>query len=64
MKMVQTELGRGTSRMVTWLPVDARVKVGTILSLDKQKTRWRVLRQFITLDDSQIQRGWKVGGLF
>jgi hypothetical protein len=56
--MVQCELGRGTLRLVTWLPQDRRVKVGTVLSLDKQPERWQVLAKSEPVESGDIKRGW------
>jgi len=58
MLMVQCELGRGTMRMVTWLPQDKRVKVGTVISLDKDTERWKVLAQSERMESGNIKRGW------
>lgn len=63
MKMQQTELASGNSRMICWLPRDSRVKVGTVISLAKSDDRWRVLNQYSALDAEEINRGWKVGGI-
>ena len=63
MQMVQCELGNGVTRIITWLPRDSRVKAGTVISLDKEDRKWKVLRQFNVYDSGIIQRGWKVGGL-
>ena len=63
MKMQQTELASGNSRMICWLPRDSRVKVGTVISLAKSDDRWRVLRQYGTIDPGEINHGWKVGGI-
>jgi hypothetical protein len=58
MLMVQTELGRGTRRMVALLPQDKRVRVGTVISLHKDGLRWKVLEQFGSIDLSAVNRGW------
>ena len=58
MLMVQTELGRGTRRMVGLLPQDKRVRVGTVISLHKDGLRWKVLEQFGSIDLSAVNRGW------
>lgn len=58
MQLMQTELGRGNRRMVTWLPIDKRVKVGTVISLDKHTEHWKVLMQSERIDSGDIKRGW------
>jgi hypothetical protein len=58
MQMIQTELARGTSRLVTWLPQDRRVKVGTVISLHKSPDRWKVTAQSAPVDSGDIKRGW------
>jgi hypothetical protein len=39
------------------------LKVGTVISLAKGDTRWRVLEQYGVQEHSEIRRNWKVGGL-
>lgn len=63
MQIVQTELASGSNRMICWLPRDPRVKVGAVISLAKSDTRWRVLKQYGTLEHDALHRDWKVGGL-
>ncbi len=63
MQLIQTKLASGNDRMVCWLPRDPRVKVGTVISLAKSDERWRVLEQWSTMEQADILRGWKVGGL-
>jgi hypothetical protein len=65
--VVQTELQRQDTDafMVVWLPVDARVKVGSIISLKSgPEVRWIVRRQFTRLAIELVRyKGWNVGGL-
>jgi hypothetical protein len=63
MLMIQTQLGNDTRRMVTWLPHDRRVKVGSVISLDADERKWEVLDQSEKIDSASITRGWSVGGL-
>jgi hypothetical protein len=65
MLMTQCELGRGNVRMVTWLPHDKRVRIGTVISLNKQEDRWTVLNKSepVNPEESPIMHGWSVGGL-
>ena len=58
MQMIQTDLARDSRRLVTWLPQDKRVKVGTVLSLEKNPDRWKVLAQSAPVDSGDIKRGW------
>jgi hypothetical protein len=45
--------------MITWLPVDRRVKEGAVISLDKNpRDRWKVVEVFSPMDSQSIQRGW------
>lgn len=66
MKLVQTLLCRkdvfektpeGTY-MITWLPIDKRVRVGSVLSLQKVTGRWRVVEQFSRIESHEINRKW------
>ena len=63
MLMIQTELVCDGRTMVTWLPRDPRVKVGSVLTLDGKIGEWTVTYQSPALDASSIPRGWSVGGL-
>ena len=64
MQIQQTELASGNSRLICWLPRDSRVKIGTVISLDKSKQLWKVLKQYVISDYQEVKRDWKVGGLF
>lgn len=45
--------------MITWLPVDRRLKPGAVIELDKDPNDlWRVKEMFSTTDSGDIQRGW------
>ena len=61
--MIQTELARGNVRMITWLPQDKRVRIGSMISLYRQEDRWTVLDQSSPVDSGSIPRGWNVGGI-
>lgn len=60
MQVVQTRLRHDHAEMVTWLPVDPRVKVGSVVSLknDPDSWKWEVIAQYIAQDSENIQRGW------
>ena len=63
MKVVQTALSKrietGTAHLVAWLPVDPRVKRGTVVSLDKvDNDRWTVEAQYVTQDLELINTKW------
>lgn len=59
MTLVQHELGQGSKRMKTWLPLDKRVKVGSVLTLEKEDGCWHVLQTFdARIELSSINRGW------
>lgn len=62
MKVVQTHLtqpaGRGTSHLIAWLPVNPRVRAGSVISLDRDPGRWLVAAQFATSEVADIARGW------
>lgn len=45
------------TEMVAWLPADNRVKVGTV------QTKWTVLQLYRSMDLSDINQVWNVGGL-
>jgi hypothetical protein len=65
MKVVQTALTKktetGVAHLIAWLPVDPRVKRGSVISLDKDDgNRWVVERQYAVQDSAEIQRGWGV----
>lgn len=63
MRVVQTALAkkteRGVEHLVAWLPVDPRVKVGSVVSLDKvDNDRWTVEAQYVVQDHSLINTKW------
>ena len=58
MFVVQTHLSHGTNHIIAWLPVDQRVKAGSVVSIDKQEGRWRVEKQYAVQSVDHIQRGW------
>ena len=63
MNVVQTKLAKpapaGTAHLIAWLPVDPRVKPGSIVSLDKDEgNRWRVEAQYATQDSDLINTKW------
>lgn len=63
MKVIQTALAKrtetGTARLVAWLPVDPRVKCGTVISLDKvDNDRWMVEAQYAVQDQELINTKW------
>lgn len=51
------------TEMVAWLPADNRVKVGTVLTLKGDETKWTVLQLYRSMDLSDINQVWNVGGL-
>ncbi len=63
MQLQQTELASGNRRTICWLARDPRVRVGAVLSFAKDEQRWRVLRQYGAIEDSEIHRRWPAGGL-
>lgn len=65
MRVVQTELVRkteaGRACLIAWLPVDPRVRVGSIISLEKGGDRWAVAAQYAQQDAAAIQSKWGLG---
>jgi hypothetical protein len=62
MKVVQTKLSRksenGIARLVAWLPAKPNVRVGSVVSLDGDGTRWKVEEQWATQDSELINMRW------
>jgi len=64
MEVVQTMLKQKTEKghhvMVAWLPVDPKVKQGSVLTLKDapELGEWRVAEQFTRQDSSLIPRKW------
>jgi hypothetical protein len=64
MEVVQTLLVQktetGVNHTVVWLPVDPRVKRGSIISLkdEPERGKWEVAKLFHRQSLSDIQRGW------
>lgn len=64
-RYVQTKLRSGQTFTTYWLPVDRRVKVGTVITLKGDDRRWQVIKQCEPrLDRRLLRTDWKVGGLF
>jgi hypothetical protein len=65
MKLVQTTLVRktetGKAHLITWLPVDPRVRRGSVISLDDNPYRWMVAAQHSMQDADAIQTKWGLG---
>jgi hypothetical protein len=58
MQMIQTQLERNGRQMITWLPQDRRVKVGSVISFQKQTEKWRMLWVSLPIESGEIKRGW------
>lgn len=58
MKVIQTLLRHQNTHQVAFLPVDPRVKTGTLLSLKGDGKIWTVQDQFAQTEADNIQRGW------
>jgi hypothetical protein len=67
MRITQVKLenvGHPPEYMTCWLPSeDYKLKVGTVLSLDKFPGIWKVLELYSTQEHWNINRKWSVGGL-
>ena len=58
-KLVQTSLTSDDGGcLVTWLPVDPRVKINTWLTLEGVEGWWKVVGQYATQDSESINRKW------
>ena len=58
-KLVQTSLTSDDGGcLVTWLPADPRVKIGTRLTLEGVEGWWKVVGQYVTQDSENINRKW------
>ena len=58
MTIIQTTLKQNNTFLKTWLPVDKRVKIGTIISLEGVEGKWEVMEQFDRSELSNLRRGW------
>lgn len=64
MEMVQTLLSQNTEagvvKQTAWLPVDSRVKKGSVVTFkdEPESGRWKVVEQFSRQPLENIQRGW------
>ena len=62
MLVVQTHLTRKTEHgevhRICWLDVKPNVRVGSVISLEDSKERWRVASQACVQDSSLINRKW------
>ena len=64
MEMMQVELQHGESYQVVWVPVSLGVQPGMTV-VGKDKVEWSVLHTYpyFTLEQQDVQKAWKVGGL-
>ncbi len=61
---VQVEVFQNSSRLVTWVEDDSRLKVGTRIELKTEQGLWNVARVYRTkVEQQDINRNWRVGGL-
>lgn len=58
MQLIQTLLRHDNTFQVAFLPVDNRVRTGTVLSLKGDPRHWAVESQFAQQDAENIQHGW------
>jgi hypothetical protein len=62
MIIIQTKLKRydtyEDTYLKTWLPMDKRVKEGTVISLEDVEGKWQVVEQFGRDELSNLKRGW------
>ena len=65
MQVVQTRLQQqtdsgGIRNTVAWLPVDPRVKKGSVISFkdEPESGTWKVVEMYVRQDSELIQRGW------
>lgn len=64
MKIVQVHLADDKKHMTCWLPADARLKVGTVLTLKNIEGKYTVKEIYSTvMEQYEINRKWDVGGL-
>jgi hypothetical protein len=62
MQVVQAELTQvtttGIAHMITWLPVDPRLKKGAVVTLKDDAGTWQVADLYARMEAEDIQRGW------
>jgi hypothetical protein len=58
MKLIQHKLVSGKTHLLTWLPQDPRVKVGTQLTLDDEPEIWTVEWQSEVAFVGEFNRKW------
>ncbi len=53
------------AEMTTWLPMDKRVRIGTVITLkdDERRIKWTVRSHGARMEARLINRRWNVGGL-
>jgi len=64
MRIVQVHLAKGNNHMACWLPADAGLKVGSVVTLKNVEGKWTVKELFsIVMEHYEINRKWEAGGL-
>ena len=58
MTMIQTKLTSGNITLITFLPVDKRVRVGSTISLEDNPRKWKVKEQWTKMEMEDINQGW------
>lgn len=63
LRVQQVEFARGDERMLAWVDVAWRLKVGDVV-IGKDKVEWTVLTVYDTeLEHHHLNKKWEVGGL-
>ena len=64
MKIVQVHLSKDKDHMACWLPADAGLHKGSVVSLKDLEGKWTVQEVYtIVMEQHDIKRKWNVGGL-
>jgi hypothetical protein len=64
MKIVQVHLNKGNDHLTCWLPADAGLKKGSVVTLKSITGKWTVKEIYsIVMEQYEINRKWDVGGL-
>jgi hypothetical protein len=67
MKYIQVSLLRTdlNCNLVCWLEKDKRIKPGRVLTLKDTEGKWKVQEVYslVELEQDELQKDWKVGGL-
>jgi hypothetical protein len=57
---IQAESG---VRQLVWVERNGKIREGTVISLEGDKRKWKVMEKYDQIRITELRQDWKVGGL-